>query len=297
MNQIATAYEQLIEKLLGWAAYQDDILAVMVVGSRARVQRPADEWSDLDLILVVADPAQYLFGTDWLLNICNYWCTFAERTSTGEPIERRVLFEKGIDVDFILLAVEGIHERLRKAPVSDIIRRGALTLLDKGSVLPQPIPRAHQTLCRRPPTQQEFEEIVQDFWYHAVWTAKKLRRGELWTALQCVDVYMKQLLLHMIEWHACTVHGWDCDMWYGGRFVELWADPRVKGALCYAFAHYAKEDICRALLATMDVFRWLAVETAERLSHTYPVAADERVTEWVQSCLLGKADVDPYGDR
>lgn len=292
MNQAATAYEQLVEKLVKWAEMQCDILAVMVVGSRARVHHPADEWSDLDLILVVADPDRYLSAAEWLLNIGSYWCTFVERTSTGEASERRVLFEGGLDVDFILLAAEGIQQRLREAPVSDIIRRGIRILLDKGSMLSQSIPPAPQTSHRHPPTQQEFQEVIQDFWYHAVWTAKKLQRGELWTARGCTDVYMKKLLLHMIEWHACTARGWDHDTWYDGRFLELWAEPRVPGALRHAFAHYAEEDIGRALLATMDMFRWLAAETADHLSYPYPITTDERVTEWVTSCLSEKARID-----
>jgi len=297
MNQAVMAYEQLVERLLRWAAVQDDILAVMVVGSRARVHRPADVWSDLDLMLVVADPDRYLSSSDWLLNIDGYWCTFAERTSTGKLFERRVLFDGALDVDFILLAAEGMPQSLQEAPVADIIRRGVRTLLDKRGMLPQSAPPALQTLRRRPPTQQEFREVIHDFWYHAVWTVKKLRRGELWTALRCTDVYMKQILLRMIEWHTCTAHGWDTDTWHGGRFLELWSDPRVKGALRHVFAHYAEEDIWRALLATMDLFRWLAEETAQRLSYPYPVTADERVTEWLQCCLPGKARVDPHCDR
>jgi hypothetical protein len=32
------------------------------------------------------------------------------------------------------------------------------------------------------PAQSEFLDLVNDLWYHAVWTAKELRRGEMWTA-------------------------------------------------------------------------------------------------------------------
>jgi len=58
-----------------------------------------------------------------------------------------------------------------------------------------------------PPAPAEFLNAVNDFWYHAVWTAKKLRRGELWIAMSCLDSYMKRRLLQMIEWHARATHG------------------------------------------------------------------------------------------
>jgi hypothetical protein len=35
----------------------------------------------------------------------------------------------------------------------------------------------------------------------------------------------------------------------------------------------------------MDLFHWLATETAERLDFSYPREGDERATEWVGACL------------
>ena len=40
-----------------------------------------------------------------------------------------------------------------------------------------------------------------------------------------------------------------------------------------------------ALLATMDLFRWVSRETAERLGFSYPAMVEERAAEWVQNRL------------
>ena len=312
MDQTAAGYEQLIERFANWAQTQRDIRAAIVVGSRARVDHPADEWSDLDLFVIATDPERYLLRTDWLENVGNPWLTFLERTGTGDETERRVLFEGGLDVDFALISKrkaqllvhllrirkrfprllrllpKEVRQIMRKvAGFSDMARRGIRVLLDKDRIA------AHlttlvsaETPSPRPPTQNEFLQVINDFWYHAVWTAKKLRRGELWTAKGCSDSYIKWLLLlRMIEWHARATNGWDYDTWHGGRFLEQWADPRVVEGLRDAFAHYDEEDIQRALLATIDLFRWLAIETAERLSYPYLTLADERATELVRMLL------------
>ena len=100
-------------------------------------------------------------------------------------------------------------------------------------------------------------------------------------AKSCGDGYLKRLLLQMLEWHARAAYGWDYDTWHGGRFLEQWADPRAVQGLRQAFAYYDEDDVGRALLATMDLFRWLATETAQRLGYPYPAAAEERVTELV----------------
>jgi aminoglycoside 6-adenylyltransferase len=89
------------------------------------------------------------------------------------------------------------------------------------------------------------------------------------------------LLLQMLEWHACVGKGWDHDTWDRGRFLEEWADPRAVVALREVFARYDADDTWRALFASMDLFRSLAMETATGLGYCYPSELDHRVTDWV----------------
>lgn len=83
---------------------------------------------------------------------------------------------------------------------------------------------------------------------------------------------MKRLLLRVLEWHAQATRA--ADTWHEGRFLEEWADERVIAGLRAAYAHYDAEDVARALAATMDLFAWLARETAERLGLAYNAAAE-----------------------
>jgi len=73
-----------------------------------------------------------------------------------------------------------------------------------------------------------------------------------------------------------------------GRFLEKWADPRVLEGLCSVFTQYDEEDMGRGLLATMDLFRKIAMETAEKLKYPYPTEPDKRVIEWIRACLSEK---------
>jgi len=283
-DPIAQAYDALIARLVRWAQDQEDVRAVIVLGSRGRTDQPADEWSDLDVSLFVHDPGRYLSNADWVQVLDRPWVSFVERTADGSGWERRVLFEGGLDVDLVLIPVDRVEQMARQGisvDSADPIRRGVRVLLDKDRLLeglaalpgPEPI---------RPPSQVEFLQLVNDFWYHTVWTAKKLRRGELWTAKSCADNYMKWRLLSLIEWHARATKGWDLDTWHQGRFLEQWADPRIVKQLHDAFAHYEESDVWRALWATMDLFRWVAGETAARLGYEYPAAAEEYSTELVR---------------
>ena len=130
-------------------------------------------------------------------------------------------------------------------------------------------------------------EVVSDFWYHMVWTSKNLRRGELWTAKTCCDVYMKGLLLRTIEWHTGATEGWETDTWYDGRFLECWASMTILAELPDTFAHYREDDVWRALFATPDLFRRVARKIAVQLKYDYPTVEDQHAVVWANRIRSG----------
>jgi aminoglycoside 6-adenylyltransferase len=309
MKQAQAPMKQLEERFVAWAQTRPDIRAAIVVGSQARVDHPADEWSDLDVAFTTTDPQRYLSTTDWLEDIAPTWVTYPDPGG----VVRHVLFEGGLDAGIAVLGNNTIKQAVRFLPLlerspilfrllpkglaqqirqniesaANYYRRGARVILDKDGLAAKFLslfPAESQP--QGPPTQAEFHEAIQEFWFLAVWTTKHLRRGELWFAkTEGCDGGMKSLLLRMLEWRARATHGWDYDTWERGRFLEEWTDPAVLQALKKAFARYENDDVRRALLATMDMFRLVAIETAERLSYPYPTQVDQRATEWIGTRL------------
>lgn len=269
-----------------WARAEDGIRALIVIGSRARADHPADRWADLDLVVIARNPEPYLAGAAWVTEIGEAILTFVEPTGDGKSRERRVLFEGGFDVDFAFFPlglIEGMLATGIPPDAADVFCRGARVLVDKDGLAERVLAAVAASPLRvpSPPTVEEFLEVVNDFWYHAVWTAKHLRRGELWWAKGGCDGHMKDLLRRMLEWHARATHGPGHDTWMRGRFLEEWADPRAVAELKDAFGHYDPDDLWRALIATMNLFRWVARETAAHLGLAYPAEGDAVASEIV----------------
>jgi aminoglycoside 6-adenylyltransferase len=308
-----------------WAADRSDIRAMLVTGSRARADT-ADEWSDLDIAFTTTEVDRYRNTTDWLDEIGDVWVGFAQpahRADHGMPeLERRgpphhcVVFSGGVDANFFVLRHGGLRlvplvlrARAKFPRVSRLLPGVVIAALDRqvwsnlwrpaavrvlvdkeGSaasaipVLPPIWPPAAS------PTAGEFRAVVLEFWHTAVWNAKHLRRGALWSAkTRACDGQMKVLLLRMIVWHAQAVDGAGYEAWEYGRHLEERAEGRVIEGLRASFAHYDEDDLWRASLATMDLFRTLATETAERLELPYPASADAAISEWVRWCEAGRA--------
>jgi aminoglycoside 6-adenylyltransferase len=255
--------EALLEAVTVWGRWRGDVRAVLLVGSRARADTPADQWSDTDLALVVDDPAPYLVSWEWLGAFGRPLLTFVEPTAVGPFAERRVLFETGLEVDFALLPVAAARRMAEDPEAMAVLRRGFRVLVDKLALEATLSDSAAQPPAVDTPDQAAFAQVTQDFWYHLVWAAKKLQRGELWIATQACNGHLKSLAVTLLAWQAKAADS-RADTWHGGRFLERWADPQALRELQRAYAGYDSAEVARALWATAELFHRLERECAER---------------------------------
>ena len=261
----------------------NDVLAAILIGSQARVDNIADEYSDIDVIIIVANPEQYLLSDNWLKSIGDFHVSFIEPTLFGAK-ERRILFDDGTDVDFIILSKEQL-QAIQDHEVDEIFARGYKIIKDKIGVSESiaNTKDSTKTLPTPPLSEEEFHNLTNDFWFHSVWTVKKILRGELFTAKSCLDIYMKRLLLTLIETHS-RLSG-DMDIWYTGRFIEKWADKWIIEGLANAYSKYNRSDMINALFSTMALFKTVAIYIAQKLSFQYPEDAEIHAYEIVNRLI------------
>lgn len=277
-------YDDIINGIIQWDTAADKLYAAIVVGSQARKEYCADEYSDLDIIMFVDDPGYFVISDHWIEHIGNPRISFCEDTFC-EGKELRVLFDGALDVDFMFLNKNNIQNIFKNVEIAFILKRGYRILIDKIGIEPFILQTNIKNQSRCFISEQEFNNLANDFWYHTVWASKKLMRGEIWTAKYCVDTYMKSILLRIIECRANAINGLGYDTWHNGRFIEEWSEGWIVDKLRYCFSHYNKGDIKLALLSTMDLFRLLTVEVSEKLKYAYPKDVDEYATKWVANSL------------
>ncbi len=272
-------YSDIKNRILNIANADNGIKAIIAIGSSTRSEVKADEYSDLDLLIATDDTESWLYG-NIPEKLGNVKISFIEN-SLGGAKERRVLYENALDVDMIVFTPEQFTNAIKEGVAGWVCNRGYSVLydtMDFESLLAENI--SHE-IQHNGLTESEYINIVNDFCFHLVWASKKILRGELWTAKMCIDAYLKNHLLKMIEMYS--VCKYNSDVWHDGRFLDRWVDEKITESLPKCFAHYDRADMISALSETKDLFTQLAKETAEISGYHYPETAVDYA-----DCLLSE---------
>lgn len=282
----STYWAEAERRVTAWAETQPLIRAVLVIGSRARRDHPADDSSDLDMIVFADDFGPYLAGTAWLETFGDVWVWVQEWITTpasDAPCpEYLAVYEGGRKLDFAFFPVDELRRLVDGRILEDVYRKGYRALVDKDGLAAQLLPAPQTPPPAEKPSPEDFETLNRQFWYAALQVGRTIRRGDLWGG-KIRDSVLKEHLLTMIEWHARARHGLDRDTWHSGRFMREWADPPVWEALHETFGHFDAADSVRALRATLALFRRLSRETAHEWEYAYPALLDERITALIEA--------------
>jgi aminoglycoside 6-adenylyltransferase len=281
---VRTDYTQLLDHLTPLLRDSDAVVAAAVIGSRT--SQPDRDHADLDLLVFTDQPEQLLEDNSWLSWLGRIWASTIDRSLPGLPV-KRLLLDHAAQVDLLILAPDAATElpSNARAILADTARRGFKPLKEGGPVpdgLAELAEAAGAALSGRP-SQEQFSQLVAQFWVNAVRAARRLADGEVWAANRIVDGPMKDALVELRAWVVRAVKGAEADTFWRGRHLEEWAGPRFTADLAATCGPLEAGAVRHGLTETMDLFRLLAIQAASRWSLDYAEGLDRRVTVWVRT--------------
>src|SRR5512136_2521662 len=170
MTVSSETYARLEQHFVEWSSAQPSIAAVIVVGSRARSDHPADDWSDLDLVVFAGDTASYLHDPAWLNAFGMVIAAISDSFGQNDR-EWIALYADGSKLDAAFLAIDPaatptLQAMLDAFPYPGVLQRGVRVLIDKTGA---------STNLRRPeidppplPDQADFTALINRVWLDAV---------------------------------------------------------------------------------------------------------------------------------
>ncbi|MBI2513799.1 MAG: aminoglycoside 6-adenylyltransferase [Opitutae bacterium] len=273
--------DPVMARISAWAASRADISALVQIGSRVQPGATPDRWSDYDFQLISTRPALYRdpaalhgLGETWVVN--------SQRVFGGAD-KLTLVFPGGVEADFVILRAVELRiafAALRAPGLASLwpppLKFGVRNLkivacpgwrvVKGGAAWERRYARLGATLPWPRLDEREFRGVCAAFWAAAVWTAKKIARGELRAAQRHFHLTLVEQLWRLLEEEA---RDHDRAVRPEARRAESWLAPeRLPQS---AFATGAdRATLSRALRAAAGAFEDAAATLARQRGWTPP---------------------------
>lgn len=279
---------EVIEAVLAFACQDDRIRAAVLNGSRANPNISKDIFCDYDIALFVIDPDDFLHDQSWIQQFGDRIIVQQNAWQEGEVTAYvfLMLFADGVRIDLAFDPIEHI----------DMFLEDSLTvvLLDKDQVIPTLPPPSERSYFTKKPTQQEFDEIANEFWWCSTNVAKGIWRRELSYAKWMYEVIVRECILKMLSWYIGMHHDWQVNPGDYGKWFRRYLPAELWASFERTYAGYEQAGMWAALFEAGGLIRVIGPEIAQHLGYTYPFQDDARVTAYLQRVSTLPRDADSY---
>ena len=273
--------EEIIALILNIAKNDERIRAVLLNGSRANPDVKKDRFQDFDIVYIVTEIKTFLNDHDWI-NI------FGERLILQMPKEMVIgdkgddpsfqylmLFKDGNRIDLTLFPFDKIHNELKKDSLS-------ILLMDKDNVFGELPPPADKDHLIKPPTEKEFVDHCNEFWWVSTYVAKGLWRNEIIYAKQMLEVTVRKMFLKIIEWYIGTETGFTVSFGNNGKNMQQLISTDLYEKVLSTYPDSSIENIWDSLFQMTELFHDLAKKIAKRMNFNYNEDEAHNVIEYLK---------------
>ncbi len=133
----------------------------------------------------------------------------------------------------------------------------------------------------KPPSEREFSDCANEFWWLGPYIAKGLWRGELAYTKYILECLRRSELVKMLGWYAGHRHNFQISIGKHGGKLKQYLSREEYEAFERTFPDYQKENIWEALFKMNELFRIAAQAVSSQFGFSYPQQDDVRVTAYL----------------
>ena len=259
-----TNEQDVLSKLERWGTQNDNVRAMILTSSRVSKSSKPDKLSDYDVELIVKD--LHLFNSD-------DWLDYFGQTLVKWPLmprnagfapgslTRLVVFKDFPRVDFQIIDNQHFD--------STDYNNGYKIIIDKDNIESKIV---HPTLKKyivTKPTEREFYETVDGFYWDLPYIAKSLRRGETaFARYMLLSAIRYESFERMLSWYVGLSNNWSINYGVHGRNLEKLMDIDFENEINSISATSEKKEIWQATLSMVDIFDRMSQEVGTQLGYT-----------------------------
>ena len=275
--------EEIQRLVIDVAKGDDRVRAVLLNGSRANLKICPDKYQDFDIVYIVDDIASFnadmgwtnVFGDKLIWQLPDKMVVGAKHGEKNETISLLMLFTDGNRIDLTLVP---------KHKIGSNYKADSLTIvwLDKDNMFSQVGSPNDSDYLVRKPTEKEFLDTCNEFWWVSTYVAKGLVRKEIIYAKEMLETVVRPMFMHIITWYIGTKTNFSVSVGRGGKFMKDFLPPGLHNRILQTYSDHDSENNWSALLLTTNIFGELASAVADSLEYNYAMAEEKNVTAYLE---------------
>ncbi|HHB2171013.1 aminoglycoside 6-adenylyltransferase [Bacillus cereus] len=273
--------KEMLDLIINTAKEDERIRAVIMNGSRVNPNVKKDCFQDFDIIYAVKDIRSFTSNHNWIHR-------FGEIMIVQMPEEMSLIpadedgkfpylmqFMDGNRIDLTLVPVDLINNFVRQDSLSKL-------LLDKDNCMEEFPPASDKDYLIKKPTEKEFLDCCNEFWWCSTNVAKGLWREELSYVKGMLDGPVRDMLIVMLEWHIGMKTDFIVNAGKFGKHFEKYIEKDMWVQFKRTFSNAKYENIWESFFVMGNLFREVANEIANAYGYPYPQGDDDRVTSYLK---------------
>ncbi|GGD04057.1 aminoglycoside 6-adenylyltransferase [Enterococcus wangshanyuanii] len=257
--------QEMFRLILDTAKEDARILAVGMNGSRTNQRVPKDSFQDFDIVYIVDDVEPFLEDQQWIDRFgTRLIMQTPEAMTLFPPTENGrftylMLFEDGNRIDLTLCPKEQANDWNEGDRLAEI-------LLDKEQLLPVLSKATDQDYWIKKPTQEEFLDCCNEFWWVSTYVVKGLCRNELLYAADPLYENCRKELLRLLSWQVGAENDYMISVGKNYKYLPNYLSDKNNECLLKTMRMSNGEQLWESLILQQKTFSSLA-RTFSRMNH------------------------------
>ncbi|PRT11675.1 aminoglycoside adenylyltransferase [Bacillus thuringiensis] len=272
--------KEMLDVIINTAIEDERIRAVIMNGSRVNPNVKRDCFQDYDIMYVVNDIQSFTSNHNWVHRFGEIMIVqMPEEMPLVQPDEDGkfpylMQFMDGNRIDLTLVPVELIKKFVGQDSLSKL-------LLDKDNCLEEFPPASDKDYLVKKPTEKEFLDCCNEFWWCSTNIAKGLWREELSYAKGMLEGPVRDMFIVMLEWYIGMKTDFTVNTGKFGKHFEQYIEEDMWEQFKRTFSNAEYENIWESFFVMGDLFREVANEIANTYEYQYP-QDDDKVTNYLK---------------
>jgi aminoglycoside 6-adenylyltransferase len=186
-----------------------------------------------------------------------------------------VLFKDVNRIDLTLFPVEKIADEFAFDSLS-------VLLLDKDGLFPNLPPSSERDYLIKKPTEKEFLDVCNEFWWVAPYVAKGLQRQQITYVKEMLETVLRKMFMKILEWQIGEKHGFAVNFGASGKNLKKLVEPEFYDEILATYPDGQIENIWKSLFLMTEVFDRAAANFARQMGFAYNRADSANVRQILQ---------------